>query len=106
MENYYLFLHYINCSKDFLNYNLEIYILVQIVFKLQACRWSLLITGIFYGIYNHNKFSKREAMLREIEERERPAREAKLAQEKKIRLAGNSQIFNIFNLKVILYVKI
>ncbi|XP_051175520.1 uncharacterized protein LOC127290774 [Leptopilina boulardi] len=61
---------------------------------IKACRWSLLITGVFYGIYNHNKFSKREAMLREIEERERPAKEAKLAAEKKIQLAAEMQMLD------------
>ncbi|XP_043463134.1 ATP synthase subunit e, mitochondrial-like [Leptopilina heterotoma] len=61
---------------------------------IKACRWTFLVTGIVYGIYNHNKFSKREAMLREIEERERPAREAKLAAEKKIQLAEEMKMFD------------
>ncbi|XP_058794242.1 ATP synthase subunit e, mitochondrial [Phymastichus coffea] len=46
-------------------------------------RWSLLITGVMYGAFYQSRFSKKEAALREIEERERPIREAKIAAEKK-----------------------
>ncbi|KAL7297816.1 hypothetical protein TKK_0008849 [Trichogramma kaykai] len=47
-------------------------------------RWSFLALGVAYGAFHQNRLSKRENARREIEERERPAREAKLAAEKKI----------------------
>ncbi|XP_012260244.2 ATP synthase subunit e, mitochondrial [Athalia rosae] len=46
-------------------------------------RWSLLGAGILWGIYHQNRFSKREAEIREIEAREKVIRDAKLAEEKK-----------------------
>ncbi len=45
-------------------------------------RWSFLALGIMYGISRHRSLVKKETKLREIEERERPAREAKKAAEK------------------------
>ncbi|XP_014228419.1 ATP synthase subunit e, mitochondrial [Trichogramma pretiosum] len=47
-------------------------------------RWSFLALGVAYGAFHQNRLSKRETARREIEERERPAREARLAAEKKI----------------------
>lgn len=55
---------------------------------LQFCRWSLLITGIAYGAYFQNKFSKRENARREEELRLKPMRDAKLAEEKRLELIG------------------
>lgn len=50
---------------------------------IKFSRWTFLTLGIIYGAYYQNKFSKIENARREKEERERPAREAKLALEKK-----------------------
>lgn len=36
-----------------------------------------------YGAFHHSRLSRKEAALREIEEQQRPVREAKLAAEKK-----------------------
>ncbi|KAK5650299.1 hypothetical protein RI129_001328 [Pyrocoelia pectoralis] len=47
-------------------------------------RWGLLTTGILYGLFHQSRLSKREAALREIDEKQRPAREAKIAEERKI----------------------
>lgn len=57
--------------------------------EIQFGRWGFLTVGIVYGAFHHNRLSKKEAALREIEEQQRPAREAKLAAEKKIAVAGN-----------------
>ncbi|XP_014205287.1 ATP synthase subunit e, mitochondrial [Copidosoma floridanum] len=50
---------------------------------IKFTRWSLLGLGILYGAFHHNRFSKIENARREKEEAERPAREARLAAEKK-----------------------
>ncbi|KAG8234350.1 hypothetical protein J437_LFUL014803 [Ladona fulva] len=45
-------------------------------------RWSFLFAGILWGASRHRSLSKKENALREIEEKTRAAREAKLAEEK------------------------
>ncbi|XP_018334830.1 ATP synthase subunit e, mitochondrial [Agrilus planipennis] len=47
-------------------------------------RWSFLSAGVLYGAFHQSRLSRRENARRELEEKERPAREAKLAAEKKI----------------------
>lgn len=42
--------------------------------------------GVVYGAFHHNRLSKKENKLREIEEQHREAREAQLAIEKKARV--------------------
>ncbi|XP_046747321.1 ATP synthase subunit e, mitochondrial [Diprion similis] len=46
-------------------------------------RWTFLIAGISWGIYHQRKFTRIEENLREIEAREKPIRDAKIAAEKK-----------------------
>ncbi|GAB6022699.1 ATP synthase, H transporting, mitochondrial Fo complex, subunit E [Chamberlinius hualienensis] len=46
-------------------------------------RWSLLTAGIVYGLYHHRRLSKKEALWREHEAKEKPIRDAKKAEEKK-----------------------
>ncbi|XP_015520695.1 uncharacterized protein ATPsynE [Neodiprion pinetum] len=46
-------------------------------------RWTFLGAGILWGIYHQNKFSKLEAAFQEVEAREKPIRDAKIAAEKK-----------------------
>ncbi|XP_046825511.1 ATP synthase subunit e, mitochondrial-like [Vespa velutina] len=53
---------------------------------IKFSRWTLLTMGILYGAFFQRRFGNIEAARREKEERERPAREAKEALEKKIRL--------------------
>lgn len=48
----------------------------------QVGRWSFLALGILYGINRQSRLSKKEAKLREIREKERPAKEAAMAAEK------------------------
>lgn len=50
---------------------------------MQFCRWSLLLTGVVYGIYHQKRLSKRENALREQELKEKPIKDAKIAAEKK-----------------------
>lgn len=50
---------------------------------VQFCRWSLLLTGVVYGIYHQRRLSKKENALREQDLKEKPIRDAKLAAEKK-----------------------
>jgi len=52
-------------------------------------RWSLLALGIVYGINRNRSLSKKEAQLRIIEEKERPAKEAAKAAEKARLNRGN-----------------
>jgi len=49
---------------------------------IRVGRWTFLGLGIMYGLSRHRSLSKREARLREIEEKERPAKEAARAVEK------------------------
>lgn len=55
---------------------------------LQFSRWSLLLTGILYGAYHQKRFTRKENALREQELKEKPIRDAKLAEEKKKLLEG------------------
>ncbi|OXU27455.1 hypothetical protein TSAR_002494 [Trichomalopsis sarcophagae] len=50
---------------------------------IKFSRWSLLAVGVAYGAFHQSRLSKRENARREQEELERPAREAKLAEERK-----------------------
>lgn len=56
----------------------------------QFGRWSLLTAGILYGVYNHNRFSKKEAIHRKLEAEKKVVRDAQEAIEKKKRIAGNN----------------
>lgn len=51
--------------------------------RFQFSRWSLLTVGVFYGIYHHNRLSKKEAAWREIEAKKQVVRDAQLVIEKK-----------------------
>ncbi|CAK9807868.1 hypothetical protein ANTQUA_LOCUS5369 [Anthophora quadrimaculata] len=46
-------------------------------------RWSLLLTGILYGSLHQRRLSKKENARREQELKEKPIRDAKLAEEKR-----------------------
>ncbi|KDR13115.1 ATP synthase subunit e, mitochondrial [Zootermopsis nevadensis] len=46
-------------------------------------RWSFLAAGIAWGAIRHRSLSKKENALREIEAKQKPIRDAKLAAEKK-----------------------
>lgn len=46
-------------------------------------RWSFLTVGIVYGAYHHRRLSKKENALREEEARQKPMRDAMLAEKKK-----------------------
>ncbi|NP_001165820.1 ATP synthase subunit e, mitochondrial [Nasonia vitripennis] len=50
---------------------------------IKFSRWSLLAVGVVYGAFHQSRLSKKENARREQEELERPAREAKLAEERK-----------------------
>ncbi|XP_045461454.1 ATP synthase subunit e, mitochondrial [Harmonia axyridis] len=50
---------------------------------IRFARWSLLSVGVVYGAFHHNRLSKKENRIREIEEQHREAREAQLLMEKK-----------------------
>ncbi|KOX80220.1 hypothetical protein WN51_08397 [Melipona quadrifasciata] len=56
---------------------------VQVSPFIKFCRWSLLLTGVVYGIYHQRRLSKKENALREQELKEKPIRDAKIAAEKK-----------------------
>ncbi|XP_071448328.1 ATP synthase subunit e, mitochondrial [Hetaerina americana] len=45
-------------------------------------RWSFLFAGVLWGVSRHRSLSKKEAAIREVEEKTRAAKEAKLAEEK------------------------
>ena len=64
-----------------------------IIFCKQFGRWSLLSLGIVYGAFHQSRLSKIETARREIEEQERPAREARLREEKKRAAAGTFCIY-------------
>lgn len=49
----------------------------------QFGRWSLLIAGVLYGAAHHSRLSKKEAAFREVELKQKAARDEKLAAEKK-----------------------
>ncbi|XP_076630753.1 ATP synthase, subunit E [Colletes latitarsis] len=51
---------------------------------IKFARWSLLGMGILYGLYHQRRFSKIEDARREKELREKPMRDAKLAEEKRL----------------------
>lgn len=53
------------------------------LFDLQFARWSFLGLGVAYGAFHQNRLSKKEAALREVEDKKKAAREAQLAAEKK-----------------------
>ncbi|XP_018561480.1 ATP synthase subunit e, mitochondrial [Anoplophora glabripennis] len=46
-------------------------------------RWSFLGVGVLYGAFHHNRLSKKEAAIREVESKKKAERDAKLALEKK-----------------------
>lgn len=56
---------------------------LQVSPLIKFSRWSLLITGILYGSYHQRRLMKRENARREQELREKPMRDAKLAEERK-----------------------
>ncbi|XP_028138356.1 ATP synthase subunit e, mitochondrial [Diabrotica virgifera virgifera] len=46
-------------------------------------RWSFLALGVAYGAFHQNRLSKKEAGIREVENKIKAERDAKLAIEKK-----------------------
>ncbi|PSN47599.1 hypothetical protein C0J52_04589 [Blattella germanica] len=46
-------------------------------------RWSFLLGGVLYGIVRHSSLSKKEEAIREVENKQKAIRDAKLAEEKK-----------------------
>ncbi|CAK9799220.1 hypothetical protein ANTQUA_LOCUS1922 [Anthophora quadrimaculata] len=57
---------------------------LQISPIIKVLRWSCLLYGVIYGFLQKRKYAAIEKVIREQEERERPAREARLALEKKL----------------------
>lgn len=53
------------------------------ILSQQFGRWSLLVVGVLYGAASHSRLSKKENAFREIEAKQKAAREEKLAAEKK-----------------------
>ncbi|KAJ0169773.1 hypothetical protein K1T71_014379 [Dendrolimus kikuchii] len=51
-------------------------------------RWSLLTVGIAYGAFHQNRLSKKEALFREKEAKEKVIRDEKLKAEKAIAAAA------------------
>ncbi|XP_063216204.1 ATP synthase subunit e, mitochondrial [Bacillus rossius redtenbacheri] len=49
---------------------------------IRFSRWSLLLLGVSYGAVRYSVLSKRENALREIEAKQKPIRDAKIAAEK------------------------
>ncbi|CAK9828475.1 hypothetical protein ANTRET_LOCUS5999 [Anthophora retusa] len=69
---------------------------LQISPIIKVLRWSCLIYGVIYGFLQRRKYAAIEKVIREKEERERPAREARLALEKKLQNEGTFQrLFNV-----------
>lgn len=64
-------------------YRVAAFFLRTNIFHFQFARWSLLSVGVVYGAFHHNRLSKKEARLREIEEQHREARETQLLLEQK-----------------------
>jgi F-type H+-transporting ATPase subunit e len=61
--------------------------LKSVVFP-QFGRWSFLAVGVLYGLYHQNRLATREVGIREIEEKHKAVRDAKLAEEKIRNAAG------------------
>ncbi|KAL6429802.1 hypothetical protein ACFW04_007588 [Cataglyphis niger] len=57
---------------------------------IKFCRWSLLLSGIAYGVYHQRRLSRKENARREEELRLKPIRDAKLAEEKRLSLLGKT----------------
>ncbi|CAK9814939.1 hypothetical protein ANTPLA_LOCUS8400 [Anthophora plagiata] len=57
---------------------------LQISPIIKVLRWSCLMYGVVYGFLQRRKYAAIEKVIREEDERERPAREARLALEKKL----------------------
>ncbi|XP_054016754.1 ATP synthase subunit e, mitochondrial [Hylaeus anthracinus] len=67
---------------------------------IKFSRWTLLLAGVVYGAYHHNRFSKKEEALREKALREKPMRDAKLAAEKKQRMIDEAKFLDdLINVK-------
>lgn len=49
---------------------------------IQFGRWSFLAVGVVYGAFHHNRLSNKETALREVENKQKAIRDAKLAEEK------------------------
>ncbi|CAH0553207.1 unnamed protein product [Brassicogethes aeneus] len=47
-------------------------------------RWSFLGVGVMYGAFHQNRLSKKETAFREIDNKRKAERDAKLAIEKKV----------------------
>ncbi|KAL6429801.1 hypothetical protein ACFW04_007588 [Cataglyphis niger] len=65
---------------------------------IKFCRWSLLLSGIAYGVYHQRRLSRKENARREEELRLKPIRDAKLAEEKRLSLLAEQKMFDeLFN---------
>ncbi|RZC35660.1 ATP-synt E domain containing protein [Asbolus verrucosus] len=60
---------------------------------IKFARWSLLITGIFYGAYRQKRLAKKEAAFRREEIKKKEIRDKQLAPEKK--LAGERELVEL-----------
>lgn len=67
---------------------------VQVSPLIKFARWSLLITGIFYGISKHALYSEFAVKNREDEEAHKKIREEQLAAERKISSDRDIQFFS------------
>lgn len=62
--------------------------IISEIVPFQFGRWSFLAVGVLYGAYHQSRLSKREVGIREIENKQKVIRDAKLAEEKKRSAAG------------------
>ncbi|XP_078053451.1 ATP synthase, subunit E [Augochlora pura] len=61
---------------------------------IKLSRWSLLLLGVTYGAYHQRRLSKRETLRREKELAEKPMRDAKLAEERRIALIAEQKMLD------------
>ena len=57
--------------------------ITHITYHFQFGRWSLLTLGVVYGALHQGRLSRKEAAFREVEDKQKAIRDAKVAEEKK-----------------------
>ncbi|KAG7190351.1 hypothetical protein KM043_006463 [Ampulex compressa] len=62
-------------------------------------RWSFLTMGIIYGSIRYNRLSKKENARREAELKLKPARDAKLAEEKRLQNEADIRMIEEWSIK-------
>ncbi|KAK4882828.1 hypothetical protein RN001_006147 [Aquatica leii] len=51
---------------------------------IKFARWSLLGSGILYGMFHNSRLSRKEAAIREVEDKHKAIRDKKLVEEKRL----------------------